>query len=298
MAPLRHLTSINDLSNGEIEQAFSLAGRYLKRLGDPDRAYRVARGIDIGRGVLLATLFYEPSTRTRLSFESAMLRLGGKTISSADPNASSAAKGESLADSVRMLSNYADAIVVRHKRDGAARLAAEYAHITSVIKADDEGFFSVRIDLPEPIATNSEWVEYSVDLLEPVRPGVDRTRATGEIFVPASTARFGVISDLDDTVMVCRCEGISAGDLRASLGADFGQTEVNRLKAVTRCGMGRCQGRFCGLAAAELTAHALDVPLETVGRLRAQAPIKPIPLAVSPVRSAPAATRDETSAPV
>ena len=82
-----------------------------------------------------------------------------------------------------------------------AQLAVEYAHTTSAIKADDEGFFSGRIDLPAPVATDSEWVEYRVDLLEPARPGVDRARATGEIFVPASTARFGVISDLDDTVI-------------------------------------------------------------------------------------------------
>jgi len=106
-----------------------------------------------------------------------------------------------------------------------------------------------------------------------------------------------VMRDLDDGVMVCRCEGITAGELRASLATDFGPAEVNRLKAITRCGMGRCQGRFCGLAAAELTAHALDVPLEAAGRLRAQAPIKPIPLAVSPAQSAPAAAPGETSAP-
>ena len=75
----------------------------------------------------MATLFYEPSTRTRLSFESAMHRLGGAVISSADMQASSAAKGESLADTVRVVSAYADLIVVRHPHDGAARVAAEYA---------------------------------------------------------------------------------------------------------------------------------------------------------------------------
>ena len=95
--------------------------------------------------------------------------------------------------------------------------------------------------------------------------------------------------------MVCRCEGISAGELRQSLREDFGPTEVNRLKAITRCGMGRCQGRFCGLAAAELTAHALDIPLEAVGRLRAQPPVKPIPLSLA--GNPAAAARDETSAP-
>ena len=110
------------------------------------------------------------------------------------------------------------------------------------------------------------------------------------------------IKALDDNTMMCRCEGITAGALRQSLREGFGPTEVNRLKAITRCGMGRCQGRFCGLAAAELTAQALGVPLEAVGRLRTQAPIKPIPLAVraaglKPAENIVAATPDETSAP-
>jgi NADPH-dependent 2,4-dienoyl-CoA reductase/sulfur reductase-like enzyme len=105
------------------------------------------------------------------------------------------------------------------------------------------------------------------------------------------------IYDLDDGVIVCRCEGVTAGELRASIRADFGPAEVNRLKAITRCGMGRCQGRFCGLAAAELTAHAMNMPPAAAGRLRAQAPIKPISLALSPAENAAAAARDETSAP-
>jgi NADPH-dependent 2,4-dienoyl-CoA reductase/sulfur reductase-like enzyme len=136
--------------------------------------------------------------------------------------------------------------------------------------------------------------------------GVDRNRARRDV---ARLRRFQcglarafawpteTIHALDDAVMVCRCEGITAGELRAALRADFGPTEVNRLKAITRCGMGRCQGRFCGLAAAELTARTLNVPLESVGRLRAQAPVKPIPLAISPAQSAAAAARGETSAP-
>jgi aspartate carbamoyltransferase catalytic subunit len=84
----------------------------------------------------MATLFYEPSTRTRLSFESAMLRLGGGIISSADPMASSAAKGESLADTIRMASAYADVLVLRHPREGTAKFATEYASVP-VINAGD-----------------------------------------------------------------------------------------------------------------------------------------------------------------
>ncbi len=106
------------------------------------------------------------------------------------------------------------------------------------------------------------------------------------------------IHTLDDSVTVCRCEGISAGELRASIRAKFGPSEVNRLKAITRCGMGRCQGRFCALAGAELTAHELSLPLEAVGRLRAQPPVKPLPLSVTLAENAAAATRDETNAPM
>jgi aspartate carbamoyltransferase catalytic subunit len=133
---LRHLNSINDLSNDEIESVFRLADRYLAELGDPRIPHRIARAGSAASGSILATLFFEPSTRTRLSFETAMLRLGGTTITSADPATSSAAKGESLADTIRVVSNYADIIALRHPRDGAARLAAEYASIPVINGGD------------------------------------------------------------------------------------------------------------------------------------------------------------------
>jgi aspartate carbamoyltransferase catalytic subunit len=136
MLDLRHVTSINDLSVDEIETIFSLAQKYLHDLRDPNFAHRIGRSIDEARGSILATLFYEPSTRTRLSFETAMIRLGGKSISSADPATSSAAKGESLADTVRVASNYADVLVIRHPRDGAAKLAATYANVPVVNGGD------------------------------------------------------------------------------------------------------------------------------------------------------------------
>lgn len=133
---LRHIVSINDLSNKEIETIFDVAQAYLDELPDPNFSYRIGKSTDAASKFILATLFYEPSTRTRLSFESAMLRLGGDIITSADPATSSAAKGESLADSVRVVSNYADVIVIRHPRDGAARLAAEYAAIPVINGGD------------------------------------------------------------------------------------------------------------------------------------------------------------------
>jgi aspartate carbamoyltransferase catalytic subunit len=90
------------------------------------------------RGKLLAALFFEPSTRTRLSFEAAMMRLGGNCLGFAEPGSSSAAKGESLADTVRMASSYADVIVMRSPKEGAALLASRYSAVP-VINAGDGG---------------------------------------------------------------------------------------------------------------------------------------------------------------
>ncbi len=126
-SPRRHLVSIDDLSNEEILGLFAIADEIAK---DP-RAYA-----QICPGHILASLFYEPSTRTRLSFESAIQRLGGGVISAADMRASSAAKGESLADTVRVVAAYADLIVLRHPKEGAARVAARYS-TCPVVNAGD-----------------------------------------------------------------------------------------------------------------------------------------------------------------
>jgi NADPH-dependent 2,4-dienoyl-CoA reductase/sulfur reductase-like enzyme len=87
--------------------------------------------------------------------------------------------------------------------------------------------------------------------------------------------------DIGDEVLVCRCEEVTAGVLRQALRADFGPREINRLKAFTRCGMGRCQGRFCSLAASELAAAALGRPHRDMGWLRAQGPVKPLLVATA-----------------
>jgi aspartate carbamoyltransferase catalytic subunit len=132
----RHIVSINDLTNKEIVTIFEVAQGFLKELADRNVPYRIGRGTSIASKHILASLFYEPSTRTRLSFESAMQRLGGANITSADPAISSAAKGESLADTIRVIGNYADVIVIRHPRDGAARLAAEYSPVPVINGGD------------------------------------------------------------------------------------------------------------------------------------------------------------------
>ena len=90
-------------------------------------------------GQVLATLFFEPSTRTRLSFEAAMLRLGGQVITMADPKTSSAAKGESLADSMLTVEGYADVIVIRHPRKGSAQEAADAVAVPVINAGDGAG---------------------------------------------------------------------------------------------------------------------------------------------------------------
>lgn len=89
-----------------------------------------------------------------------------------------------------------------------------------------------------------------------------------------------VLSRLPDEVAVCRCEHVTAGEIRRAMDEDLGPVDVNRVKAITRCGMGRCQGRVCGPALQEIAAAHAGLPAEAVGRLRGQAPVKPVPLGI------------------
>lgn len=125
----RSVVTIDDLSNGEIEALFSLADEMSDSL---------AKQSTLCQGKIMASLFFEPSTRTRLSFEAAMLRLGGRIINAVEVGATSLAKGESLADMARVVGSYADIIVIRHPWEGAARVVADYAGIP-VINAGDGG---------------------------------------------------------------------------------------------------------------------------------------------------------------
>ncbi len=125
----RDLITIADLSNQEIEEIFSLADEM-----NPTDSGRVAHTMEMGK--IMATLFYEPSTRTRLSFESAMHRLGGAVISCPDMKSSSATKGESIADTAKVVSSYADLLVIRHYWDGAVKAMAEHADVP-IINAGD-----------------------------------------------------------------------------------------------------------------------------------------------------------------
>ena len=125
----RSVIDPDSLSLKELEGIFALA----EKIMESPQEY-----LEACRGKILGTLFFEPSTRTRLSFEAAMLRLGGKVIGFAEPNASSTAKGESLADTVRTVACYADVIAIRSPKEGAALLAAKSCGVP-VINAGDGG---------------------------------------------------------------------------------------------------------------------------------------------------------------
>jgi aspartate carbamoyltransferase catalytic subunit len=125
----RHIIEPGDLTTDEIKTICELAEQMIV----DSAAYR-----DVCRGKILAALFFEPSTRTRLSFEAAMLRLGGSVVGFSDASSSSAVKGETLIDTIRTVAAYADIIVMRNPKEGAALLASRYSRVP-VINAGDGG---------------------------------------------------------------------------------------------------------------------------------------------------------------
>lgn len=149
--------------------------------------------------------------------------------------------------------------------DGAALLGADGAEVAGELAA-----YAILTDIGRPVAAGA-----SARLIAQRARHARFARGVARAWpFPEALCR----ATADDT-LVCRCEAISAGSLRAEL-SRTGVRELNRAKAFTRVGMGRCQGRFCALAAAEIAADALGEPVAQLGRLRAQAPIKPLPAGV------------------
>lgn len=118
-----------DFTVEELNEIFNLAHQIMSHPKDFS---------NICNGKILATLFYEPSTRTRLSFEAAMMKLGGKILGFSEPNSTSISKGETLADTIKMVSIYSDIIAMRHPKEGAAKVASLYSNVP-IINAGDGG---------------------------------------------------------------------------------------------------------------------------------------------------------------
>ena len=146
---MRHVISVQDFSAEEIIHILDRA----ETMVDIARGEAVS---EILKGKVLAAIFFEPSTRTRLSFETAMNRLGGGVIGFAGTEATSVVKGETLADTIRMVSGYADAVVLRHPREGAAKLATQFSEVPILNAGDGAGqhptqtmldLFTIRTEL-------------------------------------------------------------------------------------------------------------------------------------------------------
>lgn len=129
---MRHVISVHDLTVDLIFDVLDRAEGMLEIAGG--RAVS-----EVLKGKVLGSIFFEPSTRTRLSFETAMNRLGGSVIGFAGTEATSVVKGETLADTIRMVSGYADGIVLRHPREGAAKLATEFSDVPVINAGDGAG---------------------------------------------------------------------------------------------------------------------------------------------------------------
>lgn len=126
---MKHLLSITDFSVKELDELIAVAEDIIKNPDDYKEKCKHKQ---------LATLFFEPSTRTRLSFESAMLSLGGQVLGFSDANSSSASKGESVADTIRVVGSYVDIVAMRHPKEGAPMVAANFSPVP-VINAGDGG---------------------------------------------------------------------------------------------------------------------------------------------------------------
>lgn len=125
----RSLIDPMDFSVKELQEVFEAAD---KIIANPKEYTHLCNG------KILATLFYEPSTRTRFSFEAAMMRLGGQVLGFSEPNSSSVSKGESLGDTIKIVSTYSDVIAMRHPKEGSAKVASNYSSVP-VINAGDGG---------------------------------------------------------------------------------------------------------------------------------------------------------------
>ncbi|MCQ2356652.1 MAG: aspartate carbamoyltransferase [Methanocorpusculum sp.] len=125
----KNILSVRDMDREEIDALLTAAAKF-------DQNEFTGHELE---GKILAVLFFEPSTRTRMSFSSAMMRFGGKILNLGSVEASSIAKGETLSDTIRVISGYADAIVLRHPKEGAARLASEVASVPVINGGDGAG---------------------------------------------------------------------------------------------------------------------------------------------------------------
>lgn len=226
----RHLIDLDTLSLEEIGKILDMA----KIIKDNPSYFT-----DSCHGKLMATLFYEPSTRTQMSFQSAMLKLGGKLIGFSDPDNSSVSKGESLKDTVSVVSNYADLIVTRHPLEGTAKAASMFSRVP-VINAGDGGHLhptQTLTDLFTLKSTSGRLTNLTVGLCGDLKNG--RTvhsliktlcRYSGNKFVLISTPELTVPDYIKEIMQKSGCEYIQKASLDDAIG-DIDVLYMTRIQA-------------------------------------------------------------------
>ncbi|MEG1887343.1 MAG: aspartate carbamoyltransferase [Oscillospiraceae bacterium] len=213
----RHLIDLDSMSLEQIDDILSLAKVIMKH---PQYFY------DSAHGKIMATLFYEPSTRTQMSFQSAMLKIGGKIVGFSDPVNSSVSKGESLRDTVRVVSNYADLIVMRHSFEGAAKAAGVFSRCP-LINAGDGGHLhptQTLTDLFTLLNTKGTLNNLTVGICGDLKNG--RTvhsliksliRYDNNKFIFISTPQLSVPDYLKKLVLEAKCEFTESTSLADSI---------------------------------------------------------------------------------
>lgn len=214
----RHLIDLDSLSLEEMNQIMELAKIIM---GKPQYF------TDSCHGKLMATLFYEPSTRTQMSFQAASLKLGGKIIGFDDPGNSSVSKGESLKDTIRVVSNYADIIVLRHPMEGSAKAAAMFSR-TPIINAGDGGHFhptQTLTDLFTLLNTKGRLDHLTVGLCGDLKNGrtvhsliKTLTRYQGNRFVLISTKELSVPEYIKALMRKEGCSYTECDNLKEAIG--------------------------------------------------------------------------------
>ncbi len=253
----RHLIDLDDLSMDELQHILELAKVIM---GHPPYF------LDSCHGKLMATLFYEPSTRTQMSFQSAMLKLGGQIIGFDNPSNSSVSKGESLKDTVRVVSNYADLVVIRHPREGAARAASMFSR-APVINAGDGGHFhptQTLTDLFTLLNTKGRLDHLTVGLCGDLKNG--RTvhslikaliRYPGNRFVLISTPELSLPDYMKALMKRAGCDYTECPSLPAAVG-DIDVLYMTRIQ----------QERFASAAEYEKQKGAFVLDRETLKKAR------------------------------
>lgn len=213
----RHVIDLEDLTFAQLQQTIDLAGKIKT---DP------AQYAESCKGKILATLFYEPSTRTQMSFQTAMLRLGGNTIGFDNPMNSSVAKGESLKDTIKVMSGYADIIAIRHPLEGSAKAASLFSDVP-VINGGDGSHFHPTQTLTDVVTLSNEKGRLNhlkIGLCGDLKNGrtvhsliKTMSHFEGNSFVLISTPELTVPQYIKDVMVKAGCEFTEIADLKEAI---------------------------------------------------------------------------------